>query len=193
MFKQSNFPFQGYDRFNQDTADELFCKVEFRFKKEDIPRLKTVLTIPYEIRIKRCTSCSGLEALCILLKRFAFPVRYCDMVPLFGRSVPELCRIVYFMINFIFERNHFRLTSWNQSFLSRENLQLYANSIHDKRAPLTNCFGFIDGTVRPICSPGTNQREVYNGHKRVHALKFQSICLPNGMIANLSGPWGKIL
>ena len=63
MFKQSNFPFQGYDKFNWDTADELFCKVEFRFKKEDIPRLKTVLTIPDEIRIKRCTSCSGLETL----------------------------------------------------------------------------------------------------------------------------------
>ena len=29
---------------------------------------------------------------------------------------------------------------------------------------------------------------VYNGHKRVHALKFQSVAVPNGLIANLSGP-----
>ena len=29
---------------------------------------------------------------------------------------------------------------------------------------------------------------VYNGDKRVHALKFQSIVIPNGLIANLFGP-----
>ncbi|CAH3172856.1 unnamed protein product [Porites lobata] len=32
------------------------------------------------------------------------------------------------------------------------------------------------------------QRVVYNGHKRVHALKFQSVVVPNGLIANLYGP-----
>ncbi len=29
---------------------------------------------------------------------------------------------------------------------------------------------------------------VYNGHKRVHSLKFQSVVAPNGLIANLYGP-----
>ena len=42
--------------------------------------------------------------------------------------------------------------------------------------------------MRPICRPGRNQRVVYNGHKRVHALKFQSVVAPNGLIANLYGP-----
>ena len=32
------------------------------------------------------------------------------------------------------------------------------------------------------------QKVVYNGHKRVHALKFQSVVTPNGLIANLFGP-----
>ena len=31
---------------------------------------------------------------------------------------------------------------------------------------------------------------MYNGHKRVHALKFQTAVLPNGMIGNLAGPYG---
>ena len=31
---------------------------------------------------------------------------------------------------------------------------------------------------------------VYNGHKRVHALKFQSVALPNGLIGNLYDPIG---
>lgn len=48
-------------------------------------------------------------------------------------------------------------------------------------SPLPNCFGFVDGTVRPISRPDENQRLVYNGHKRVHALKFQSLVVPNGL------------
>ena len=52
-------------------------------------------------------------------------------------------------------------------------------------------FGFIDGTVRPIARPGENQRVVYNGHKTVHALKYQSVVLPNGLIGNMYGPVGE--
>ena len=37
-------------------------------------------------------------------------------------------------------------------------------------------------------SPGSNQCVLYNRHKRVYAIKFQSIVAPNGMIANLYGP-----
>jgi len=39
-----------------------------------------------------------------------------------------------------------------------------------------------------MCRPSRHQRETYNGHKKVHALKFQSILTPNGLIANLFGP-----
>ena len=56
-----------------------------------------------------------------------------------------------------------------------------------KREPaLNNCFGFLDGTVRSICRPGEHLRVVYNGHKRVYALKLQSIDLPNGLITNMT-------
>ena len=34
---------------------------------------------------------------------------------------------------------------------------------------------------------------MYNGHKRVHAIKFQSVASPNGLMANLYGPVGKDL
>jgi hypothetical protein len=90
-----------------------------------------------------------LEALCILLKRFAYPVQYCDMVPMFGWSVPELCKITQYAINHIYNNHSFRLQSWNQPYLSSENLESYANAFHVKGSPLLICFGFIDGTVRP--------------------------------------------
>ena len=68
----------------------------------------------------------------------------------------------------------------------------YADAVHSKGAVLDNCFGFIDGTVRPISRSMSNQRVAYKyGHKRVHALKFQAVSLPNGLIANIYGPVGK--
>ena len=79
----------------------------------------------------------------------------------------------------------------DQFLLSPASLQEYANAIHRAGAALDNWFGFIDGTVRAISRPGKDQRLVYNGHKRVHALKFQSVSLPNGIIANLFGPVGR--
>jgi len=92
------------------------------------------------------------------------------------------------VLDWFYRVHGFRLTSWNQPFLSPLNLQEYTNAITRQGSPLTNCFGFVDGTVRPICRPGEKQRIVYNGHKRVHALKFQSVALPNGLIGNLYGP-----
>ena len=82
---------------------------------------------------------------------------------------------------------------WNPTVLSAIQLESYADVISNKGAPLTNCFGFVDGTVRPLFRPGENQRLVYNGHKRVHGLKYQSVVVPNGLIAHLYGPVGKAL
>ena len=97
------------------------------------------------------------------------------------------------VMNWMYENHGHRVTEWNHTILNAAALQKYANAVFNKGAALDNCFGFVDGTVRPICRPDQNQRIVYNGHKRVHGLKFQSVVLPNGIIANLYGPVGKIL
>ena len=67
----------------------------------------------------------------------------------------------------------------------------FSDAVAAKGAALHDCFGFIDGTVRPICRPGEQQRILYNGHKRLHSLKFQAVALPNGLIGNLYGPVGE--
>ena len=88
----------------------------------------------------------------------------------------------------IYENHFHRPTSWNnQPFLSPANLQLYAQAISRKESPLKNCFGFVDRTVRQISRPSDNQHLVYNGHKRVPALKFQAVVIPSGLVANLYG------
>ena len=57
-----------------------------------------------------------------------------------------------------------RITEWNHFIMPPNLLQAYSVAIHGKGAALDNCFGFVDGTVRPISKPGVNQRAVYNGH-----------------------------
>ena len=95
------------------------------------------------------------------------------------------------MVDLIYQMHGHRILQWNNALLNSQALQEYATAISAQGSPLFNCFGFIDGTVRPISKPGQNQNIVYNGHKRVHAIKFQSIALPNGMIGNMFGPVGK--
>ena len=78
-------------------------------------------------------------------------------------------------------------------FLTPDQLYTYAQAVHQRSDPLQNCFGFVDVTVRPIARPKYHQRILYDGHKGVHAIKFQSIVLPNGIIGNLSGSYeGKL-
>ena len=80
------------------------------------------------------------------------------------------------------------LTNFQQGWLSAASLERFANITHQRGAPLDNCWGFVDGTVRPMCRPSHNQRIVYNGHKIINRIKFQSVVAPNGLIANLYGP-----
>ena len=90
-------------------------------------------------------------------------------------------------MNFIYENHKHRHETLGQDLLSPVNLQLYEESIHAKGAPPNNYWGFIDGTVRPICRPQEMQR-VCNGYNRVYAIKFQSVVTLNGIIADLYGP-----
>ncbi len=183
------FPYWKFNKFDFENWDDTECYKELRFRKDHIANLLICLGIPEKVVCSQRTSCSGLEGLCILLKRLAYPCRYTDMVSRFGRNPTEICLIFNEMLSLVFNTHHHRLESLEQPFLSPENLSRYANSIHTHGAPLQNCFGFMDGTVRKIARPKTNQRTMYNGYKRVHAMKFQSVVVPDGLIANLSGPY----
>ena len=133
----------------------------------------------------------GMEGLCILLEQLAYPCHYSDMIPRFGRPVPEVSMMINVVLDWIYNEHGHHLSDFNQPFLSCASLRPYADVIHQKGGALNNCWGFTDGTVRPICHPLENKQIVYNGHKLVYALKFQSIVTPNGRIANLYGPVGE--
>ena len=64
--------------------------VHCRFLKPDLKRLAEALHLPEKYRCEQATAATGMEALLILLRRLAYPNRWCDLVPLFGRSECEL-------------------------------------------------------------------------------------------------------
>lgn len=70
----------------------------------------------------------------------------------------------------IYARFNHLLNDLNLSWLDPAH---FAEIIHQKGAPLDQCWGFIDGTVRRISRPVRNQRIMFSGHKRVHCIKFQ--------------------
>ena len=154
------------------------------FRKRDIPILAEAFRLPDSYTCEQRTVCNGIEGLCLLLRRLAYPCRYSDLIHRFGRPVPEVC-----MIN-----NHAMETVYWQPTPSpfdrmepHFNELAFASNICWCYTKERKCFGFIDGTVRPICRPEGNQRIIYNGHKRVHGLKYQSVSVMVSLCATIFG------
>ena len=63
------------------------------FRKPDFDRLLVALKIPKEYGCVQKTVSTGMEALLILLRRLAYPSRWSDLAPLFGRSESEMSLI----------------------------------------------------------------------------------------------------
>jgi len=151
-----------------------------------------------------------------LFRRLCYPNRLADLQKIFGRSKPELSYMFNAMINHVYYGHRHLVTSLNQWWLSPNNLLKYSTCIANKGGCLKKCFGFIDGTsfycrlyqvfviingavitnkfnftlgtIHRTCRPGRHQKECYSGHKRVHCLKYQSVVIPNGLLANIHGP-----
>ena len=108
-FKHSRFPYTEYDLFNWETYDPLTCKIELRFEKDDIPHLQNALQIREWVKFYTSSYCSSL-------------LLYCDMVPRFGRSVPDLCKITHAVLNHIFAFHRHRIENLNHPWFQPHKL-----------------------------------------------------------------------
>ncbi|DAZ94199.1 TPA: hypothetical protein N0F65_000426 [Lagenidium giganteum] len=74
-----------------------------------------------------------------------------------------------------------QLLAFNHGYAA-QNVHRYADAIFDAGGSMQNVWAFMDGTVRGICRPKNHlrQQSVYNGHKRKHALKYQTLTTPDG-------------
>ena len=140
--KNKEHPYYNCDYFELDKLSDDECLPEFRFLINDVYQLAEALGLPEEMKCYNGVKVDGMEALCISLKRFAYPCRYSDIMPRFGRGISQLSMISNLVMNFIYENHKHRLENMGQDLLSPLNLQLFADSIHAKGAPLPNRWGF---------------------------------------------------
>lgn len=178
------------DRRVEDIPEDE-CWSGLRFRKEDLKRLAKALRIPDRFVLENRSVFNGEEAFLLTLARFAYPRRFCDLRVEWGREESQLCRAFRCVVDFLYD---------NFSHLLRDNLVYWSHYMpaytravaakagFDLPYPV---WGFVDGTQLEISRPRGRddiQREVYSGHKRFHALKFQIVAAPCGLIADLFGP-----
>ena len=70
------------------TNDE--CKADFRVHMADLPVLAKTLGIPNRFVWPNRTVATGMEGLCVALRRFVYPCRFSDMMPRFSHSVSKV-------------------------------------------------------------------------------------------------------
>ena len=99
------FQYWKYE-FNFESMTDDECKSKLRFRKSDIPRLCASLRLDDVVITYNRYVVPSVEAVCIRLKRLAYPCRYSDMVARFGRPVPTLSIIFNHMVNLIYQRFH---------------------------------------------------------------------------------------
>ena len=126
-----------------DDLNDADSEFMFRFNKADVRELQTALQIDNRFQLSNGMIIPGLEALCMTLHRFAYPVRLNSIVKLFNRPIECVSRCINDMVHMLYDRfkvlfvfDHRRLTS--------AKLQSFCNAIN-RRSPATRTFGFIDG------------------------------------------------
>lgn len=83
-----------FPRLNLDGLSDNQLETIFRFHdKNDMEQLAQALEIPDHYECVQRTTCTGMDALMILLRRLVYPNRWCDLVPVFGRNESQLSPI----------------------------------------------------------------------------------------------------
>ena len=126
--KNPDFCYWQYPSFDLDRMNDDECKAEFRFLKNDV--LQEVLRIPDEYTCSNRLIVTGIEATCILLKRFAYPCRFGDMIPRFARPEAQIGMIAGELTSFVYTNHHHRLETLNQPWLSAIELERFALAPH---------------------------------------------------------------
>ena len=90
MSNNLDLPYEAYLPYEQFTLENLEddeCVSEFRFRKNDLPLLADSLGIPDIFKCDQRSVSDGMEALCMLLKRFSISL------PVLGHD-SSLCKTV---------------------------------------------------------------------------------------------------
>ncbi len=147
------------------------------------------LEIPPKLITNSRYAFTGLEAFCLLCARFRSAGDMYSLSMLYDRTQSSISEVINDLVIHLDDTWEHLLDCDQDHLLHPSELAQYANAIHQRGAPIKTIFGFIDCTIWRIAHPTWFQHQAYNGHKKFHALKFQALMLPNGIIGHLYGPF----
>lgn len=86
-------PLSSRGLFNIDETDDGVFRTLFRFEKDHVRRLRSVLLLPDVLYSAQEVPVPGDEALCLTLRRLVYPNRLCDLERVFGRHYSVISSI----------------------------------------------------------------------------------------------------
>jgi len=183
------------------TADNFLSpgdyKRYFRFAREDVAKVVDLLRLSGKLHIREGHSnyrIDGEEAFLIFCRRLATPSRLVDLQFFFQRGVGSISEIIAAVMKHLEPIARSKLDQFDFAFWS-PLFKTFAAKLQLKGCVLRNCLGFVDGVFRSFCRPGREgqrgafQRAFYSGYKKAHGIEFQGVVLPNGIVAEMNGPW----
>lgn len=192
------------------------CHMYFRFEtREKLRRVYRAFQFPTMFKDREKHKYSGEEVFLVGLYRMrnASTLAAACWEHFFGLTYIQVSSMFQLFLRFMVLNWGYLLTN-NVAFWL-PHLPVFAAAIRDKLAEKGvdiphpqlpggfSVFAFIDNTMNSTCRPGggpardgTNsprnnpliQRAFYNGWKKLHALKWQTVDLPNGMNFHVWGP-----
>jgi hypothetical protein len=161
------------------SAQEFY--INFRFAREEIPRLVKALKIPKFWRTKNGCVLDGEEGLLMYLKRLSYPDRHLNLVRFFGRSTGFISGMVDRVREYldVVAARLLRKFDWRRLV---PLAPVFAKALRDKGHPLYIIIFFLDGVFEHCCRPfdpifgyrSLKQRAIYNGSKREHGIQYQA-------------------
>ena len=183
--------FQNDERtFDFDTSCHKLFVQDFRFTKDQVNTIVRCFIhqcqFPAVVVSYARDTADLRDAFLMMCMKYAWPTRLGHLRRLFGTSISRISRIIKTLREMMFKKFFPKMRCPDP--LSAEDLQRFAQVVSTKSG-VDVVFGFLDGTVRPICKPSIGQSEFYSGKDRLHAIKFQICNTPDGIIRHIDGPW----
>ena len=184
--------------------------------KADLHRLHAVLKLPLfggVVKLSNGSKFGTEEIMLLALNRFVYPQKFAEMCSVYCRDWTALCRAFNWFCKYV--RINFGHLVTNNLLYWRDHLESFSEQVRHKifeksdgginHRPGTMVVAmFIDDTMSKSCRPGGGpadegpnatrfntliQQAFYSGYKKMHGFKYQSTELPNGMCADLFGPY----
>ncbi|KAH6933842.1 hypothetical protein HPB50_018597 [Hyalomma asiaticum] len=122
-------PLSRHGLLNIDSMDRGQFRTYFRFERDDVRSLCRALQVPENLTTPQGVHVSGVEGLCLTLRRLAYPNRLRELEPLFGRHYSVISSATNSVLAHIDSTfGHLLRDGNNHTWLDIAKLQLFSEN-----------------------------------------------------------------